>query len=77
MCSKTAFNLIMLDVCAEPRTAFRLCHYIRRTSPRAFVVFLLDSKSRLPSITCPPDDVVHRAEGLEQMLERVDGLLAA
>jgi hypothetical protein len=42
-----------------------------------FVVFLLGPESRLPSITCPPDDVIHRGDSLEEMLERVEGPLVA
>jgi DNA-binding response OmpR family regulator len=75
-CLHASYDLILLDLAPNPRSAFRLCGHIRRRSPQFCMVFMLDPPSRLPAITCPPDDVVHQKEGPEHMLERVEGLLA-
>ncbi len=77
LCVREPYDLVLLDVVPDPRSAFRLCGHIRRRSPRSCVVFMLDSPGRTPSITCPPNDVVHQEHGVEHMLERVGGLLAA
>jgi DNA-binding NtrC family response regulator len=76
-CARKTFDLILLDLVSDPRSAFRLCGHVRQQSPRSCVVFMLDSRGRTPAITCPPNDVIHQEQGVEHMLERVGGLLAA
>jgi hypothetical protein len=76
-CRRENYDLVLLNLRASPRAAFRLCSEVRRSAPRTSVVFVLDPPAWLPAITCPPDDVVHRKEGLEHMLARLENLLAA
>lgn len=76
-CLRESYDLVLLDLLPNPSAAFRLCAHIRNTIPGARVVFVMGPPSRIPSIPCPPNDVIQPDEGPQRWLERVKQVLAA